>query len=469
MKNILLSILMLALAACSAQVQQPRESINATNKQQQISAADSEASAAILRLEQQVNAQPDNPELLFNLAIAYLAEDETNKSTKHQAMALANLNKVLQLAPGNVATLKAIYNIHYENTMKGKKNAFSAARKTFFQLPVAQRAHLNPPSLAKFVHLYIISKQSPNQNPTDVYEALLAASIEHPTNDKAYIQLAKIYNHQKYYPLALATLKLGEEHIQHSAELYKTIANTYEARAAMNGCSYEKIAYLNNAIDYYKSAISLEPDDVELHFNLAQLYMDNNLHQLALHESAIVVELDPSATHLAFAAQNYSIFGNQQKAKELLNRARNAGLATSDAAFHEIYMNSGEWRKAALSFTDYLQTQQKITVYDLIKADIVGQQADIEFTKLISNKKLQFNNEWEAAIFAFWTNKITRMQLEKNATNRCELTEYFFYAGYRDLQAGNKLVAKQQFASAIQQQTYRFIERPLARYFLTLN
>lgn len=462
MKRLLAGLMLFTLASCS--VQTPLKKSELTTAP--LSGA---TSADIIDLEQQVAAQPNNPELLFNLGIAYLTEDEANKTTKNQSIALNTFSKVLTLVPGNVATLKAIYNIHYENAMKGNDNAFSAASKIFFDLPPAQRDNLNPPSLAKFVHLYILNKQSQGKYITDIYKALLAASIEHPGNDKPYIQLAKMYREQQYYPLALATLKLGTENINNSPELYKYIANTYEARAAVSGCSYEKTAYLHSAIDYYKRAVPLQPDDIELHHNLAQLYMDNNLYQLALHEASIVVELNPSAENLAFAAQNYSIVGNQQKANELLMRAKHAGLATSDSIYHEIYMNSGQWTKAALSFTDYLQAQAQINVYDFIKAEIIGQQADIEFNQLASNKKVQFSSEWEAAIFAFWTNKITRAQLEKNATNRCELTEYFFYSGYRDLQAGNKLVAKQQFTSAMQQQTYRFIERPLARYFLTLN
>lgn len=462
MKILLVSVLLLIVTSCSVQTPQQNTQLNTR--------LDSNSSVhEIIALEQQVAAQPNNPELLFNLGLAYLAEDEANKTTKNHGIALTTLNKVLTLAPGNVATLKAIYNVHYEHVMKGDENAFNAAKKIFFELPPAQRENLNPPSLAKFVHLYVLNKQYPNTATHDIYNALLAASIEHPTNDKPYIQLARMYREQHYYPLALATLKLGVETIKDSPELYKSIASTYEARAAVSGCSYEKTAYLNSAIDYYKYAIPLQPDNIELHYHLAQLYMDNNLHQLALHETAIVIDLQPSAENLAFAAQNYSIVGNQHKADELLMRAKNAGLAASDSIHHEIYMNSGQWTKAALSFTAYLQAQRNINVYDFIKAEIIGQQADIEFTQLASSKKIQFSNEWEAAIFAFWTNKITRAQLAKNATNRCERTEYFFYSGYRDLQSGNKAIAKQQFTSAIQEQTYRFIERPLARYFLTLN
>lgn len=466
MKRLIALLIAVGLMSCSSTQHLPA---NPPAHHTVKSHAGNTSSPAILELEQKAAEQPNNPELLFNLAMAYLHEDELSKSTHNHPIALTTLNKVLKLAPGNVATLKAIYNIHYDNTVNGEKNALQQARHIFQQIPPAQRDNLNPPSLAKFVHLYIVNKKSQGQHTADIYKALLKASIEQPSNDKAYLQLARMYRAQHYYPLALATLKLGEENITNSPELYRAIATTYEEKAETSGCSYEKTSYLNAAIEYYKRAIPLAADDVRLHYSLAQLYMDNNLYQLALHETAITAELDPSAENLAFAAQNYSIIGNQQKASELLERAKQAGLAHSDSAFHEIYMNSGQWNKAALSFTEYLHTQKNISVYDFMKADIIGQQADIEFSTLTKNKKIHFNSEWEAAVFAFWTNKISSTQLKNNATNSCQRTEYFFYSGYRDYQAGNKDIAKQQFSSVMQQKTYRFIERPLARYFLNLN
>ncbi len=62
---------------------------------------------------------------------------------------------------------------------------------------------------------------------------------------------------------------------------------------------------------------------------------------------------------------------------------------------------------------------------------------------------------------------MTRDQFKQAANNRCERTEYFFYSGYRDYRAGKTVAAKANFSAALQQNTYRFIERPLARHFLT--
>jgi lipoprotein NlpI len=269
--------------------------------------------------------------------------------------------------------------------------------------------------------------------------------------------------------MALASLKLASEQIPDSAELYATIAKTYEARAESKGCTYEHASQLNAAIEYYKHAIPLDASNPELHFHLAQLYLDKNQYQLAFHETGIMLELDPNPENLAFMAQQYSMHNNPSKAKAFLGKAQRRGLNESDASFHEIYMNSGDWLAAANAFTAYAKARKYLNAYDAIKADIISKESKRDLLSLVRSKEIHFNSDWEAAVFAFWTNKITQQQLAKQATNRCERTELFFYAGYRNLIAGNSSKAKQELTAAMQENTYRFVERPLARYFLEKN
>jgi len=458
----LVAALLILVSGCS---QQPLTGQAATTNSTIISGTN--AATEIAALEAEVEQTPNNAELHYKLGLAYIVHAEKNKSARSRELAIKNFRKVLKLVPGNPATLKLLYNIYYEDIVAGNEKAFAKASNIFNQLSTATQMEVNAPSLGVFLHHYLAQKKSGKKNLPELYSALLTAIHEQPASDKAYIQLAKMYREENYFPLALATLKLGAEQVTDSGELYEAIANTYEARAEASGCSYETIAYVGDAIHFYQQAIPLAPESTELHYALARLYLDQNRYQLALHEASILVELEPTAENIAFSAQNYSILGKEQTAHQLLEQAKSQGLTASDSAYHEIYMNSGEWMKAALSFTDYLQAQKNISVYDAIKADIIGQQADMDFSKLIPQKKLVFNSEWEAAIYAFWTNKLTRSQLEQTAKNRCERTEYFFYAGYRDYRAGKLSAAKQNFSSALQQNTYRFIERPLARHFLT--
>lgn len=471
--GVLLLLLTSLLVGCS---QVP---VNGPVTDEKITASAQSTSDAIMELEQRSKAEPDNAELLYELSLAYLAENEKHKNPLYRAQAEKHLRHILTLVPGNPATLKLLYNIYYENIVAGESNAHSKAHHIFTQMTPANRRQVNAPSLGVFLHAYLQQKQggqqtqaaeknkSAKQNSEQLYRALLAAINEQPEMDKAYIQLARMYREASYYPLALATLKLGEEQIKDSEDLYEAIAITYETGAEAEGCSYEKNHYLKSAIHYYQQAIPLAPESANIHYALARLFLDQNQYQLALHESGILIELEPTAENIAFHAQNYSMIGNHGKAYELLAQSMQKGLSNDDPAHHEIYMNAGDWPKAALSFTDYLQTQQNISVYDVAKADIIGQQADLDFSSLIKQKKLNFRSEWEGAVYAYWTGKMSLNQFGQNASNRCERTEYFFYSGYRDYRDGNISSARRQFSAALEQNTYRFIERPLAQHFLS--
>jgi predicted Zn-dependent protease len=418
------------------------------------------------RLHAEVKAHPDNPESLYQLAVAYWDDAEENDSQTSRDNALVYFKQVLVLAPGNQSTLQAIYNIYYKNTLRQGQPVIAQAKASYQALSPDTRGQLNPPSLALFIHHYIQQSKADKKDYPMLQQLLLDAISEQPLNDNAYIHLANIYRSQGYYPMALASLKFASEQIPDSAELYAAIAKTYEASAESKGCTYEHLAQLNSAIEYYKNAIPLDNSNAELHFRLAQLYLDKNQYQLAFHETGIVLELDPSPENLAFMAQQYSMYNNPSKAKAWLNKAQRQGLNEGDASFHEIYMNSGDWLAAANAFTAYAKARKYLNAYDAIKADIISKESKRDLLSLVRSKEIHFSSDWEAAVFAFWTNKITQQQLAKQASNRCERTELFFYSGYRNLISGNDRKAKQELAAALEENTYRFVERPLARHFL---
>lgn len=447
------------LAACSQQT-----IINKTANQ---TASPSDTpSNLIAELQQQLARDSHNPELRYKLGFAYAAQAEKTKSAADRELAIKEFRKVLQLLPGNDNTLSALYNLYYNAVVNGDTRSLAKAREVFDQLSPSTREQLNPPSLAYFLQRYIAQKNGSKDNPEELFDALLAATREQPGSDKAFVQLAKMYRSQGLYPLALATLKQAEENHINTLDLYQTLGETHEARAEASGCAYEHSDRLYRAAHYYQKAIPLAADKPELHYQLAQMFLDNNHYQLALNEMDILLTLDPTAENYGWAAQTWSMLGHDRQALRLLEKAKQQALVASDTAYHEIYMNAGQWNNAALSFTDYVQARQEISVYDSIKADIIGDQTGWDFSKLKRSKKMALRNEWEGALYAYWTQKITRAQLERLASNRCERTEYYFYAGYRAQRAGETTQSRQYFTAALQENTYRFIERPLARYFL---
>ena len=127
-------------------------------------------------------------------------------------------------------------------------------------------------------------------------------------------------------------------------------------------------------------------------------------------------------------------------------------------------MNQGDWKNAAIGFNAYTKNREQYSVYDLIKSDIIAQQTNVEST--LPASKVVTNNPWEKALFNYWDSRSSADDLKKIAYTNCEKTEYYFYTGYKDLRAGQTAQARAKFTEAINQNTYRFIERPLAKYFL---
>jgi hypothetical protein len=423
------------------------------------------ASATIQKLTQAVAQNTNNPEPLYELAYAHMEYAQNNKSLHEHDLAIAYFMETLMLVPGNQAVIRALYNIYYDDTLHNRDAlAFNNARDYFTQLTATSLATTNPPSLAKYIAASLSQEAEHQPNRQALRDILLTATQEQPHNANSYIFLAKIYNEDRYFSLALATLKLGAEHISDSTALYQAIASTYEQRADINGCSYEHPSDIKNAATYYKQVVPLNPNNQAVHNSLSSTLLDQNLYYLGLHEVDIALALEPSSENLRNAAQNYSMLGYNKHANELLERALGKGLSISDASYHEIHMNQGDWQTAATGFAAYIKARSTYSVYDLIKSDMLAQQTQTK--PWVVNKKISLASDWEENLFNYWTKKINADGLKTLAHSRCEKTEYYFYTGYQDYRAGNIAQANIKFTETLNQNTYRFIERPLARYFL---
>lgn len=425
-------------------------------------------SDTVNQLIQTAQQDANNTEPLFSLGYLHMQNGISTKNARELQLAEAYLTEVLTQFPGNLGVLKALYNIHYDNTLRNRSpDAFEKAKNTFMQIGQSSHQDMNPPSLAKFGATAIQQERDRQINHQVLREILLDAIHESPQTDTSYIQLARIYHEDRYFALAIATLKLGAENISDSAELYQAIADTYTRRAEMNGCNYEHTSDIHNASKYYQLAVPLKPDDQALHFALSQAFFDQNLNQLGLNEASIARGIKASSESISLNAQNLSTLGYHQKAVVLLQQAVGLGYSTGDVGYHEIYMNKGDWKNAAAGFSSYVKSREKFSVYDLIKSDMIAEQAQVQPWPI--SKKVSVNSAWEQALFNYWGARMSADDLKKLAHNRCEKTEYYFYTGYKDLLAGNKTQANTKFTAAINQNTYRFIERPLARYFLEKN
>jgi len=422
-------------------------------------------SATVNTLIQNALKDPENTEPLYALGYLHMQHGISAKNAQELELAEAYLNEVLTQFPGNQSVLQALYNIYYDNTLRNRDaNAYEKAKAIFIQFPDSLHSQMNPPSLARFAATTVQQEKDHQTDHQALRDILLQAIHESPETDNSYIHLARLYREDRYFALAIATLKLGVENNASSAALYEAIGDTYTKRADVSGCNYEHTSDIRNAGKYYQLAIPLNPDDQALHFSLSQTFFDQNLNQLGLNEAQIAVAIKPSRESISLNAQNLSTLGYNQQALTLLEQAIAQGYSNKDAGYHEIYMNKGDWQNAASGFDSYVKNQERFSVYDLIKSDMIAQQAQVQ--PWLSSQKITLSNTWEKALFNYWSEALSADDLKKQAITSCEKTEYYFYTGYKDLLAGNKTQAKTKFIAAINQNTYRFIERPLARYFL---
>lgn len=420
----------------------------------------------ILAAESVVKQNPDNPEFAYNLGLLYWQDyDKTNRPfSRDQAVAV--FESVLAMVPGNVSSIKALYNIYYRDSINGDASAIAKAKDYFNQLMPEARRELNPPALAEYIHNYYRQQKQSVWDYPELRANLLQAMQEQPHSSFSYIQLAKLYSMQSYYPLAIATLNLGLEENPGSAEILKALGTSYEMRADAENCRYDRPDFLRRASNYYLQAVNGQAESSDLHRSLAGLFVDRNLPQLAAYETALLIEAEANAANYAFAAHNYALMEKKDLANHYLEMAKSAGLPVSDPAYHEVYMINGDWLKAALSFMDYIQTKNKVQVYDAIKADIITRQSEGKFSSLPGDRQVIYSDDWQRLIHAWWQNKISQKKIESLLSNQCEKSEFYFYAGYKAMQAGDKQTAIAAFNKSLEQNAYRFIERPLAKIFL---
>ena len=72
----------------------------------------------------------------------------------------------------------------------------------------AHRAHASTCGVAKFAATALAQKKNKASDRQALRDLLLNAIQESPTSDNAYLQLARLYREDRYFYLALATLKL---------------------------------------------------------------------------------------------------------------------------------------------------------------------------------------------------------------------------------------------------------------------
>ncbi|MCJ7583070.1 MAG: tetratricopeptide repeat protein [Candidatus Aminicenantes bacterium] len=197
-------------------------------------------------------AREKDPRYQYNMGLFYLNSGQLDLSIKH-------LNESLSLEPQNHLALNALGLAH---SMKGNLDEsvkyFTECLKINSAL---SEAHNNLGSV--YQEMNQLDKAE---------EHFIAASLDtqYSSRELPFYNLARLYFTQDKIRDALFQ-------VQRSLNMKKD----FPLALNLEGKIFSKLDQLDNAIRSFESALEINPDDIDLNFNLAEAYFNNNQFEKA--------------------------------------------------------------------------------------------------------------------------------------------------------------------------------------------
>ena len=204
-----------------------------------------------------------DPNYQYNLGIFYINNGQPELALKH-------LNNSLTLDPENTLTL---IGLGLAQTMRGN---LEEAEKDY------KKALSLDPGLAE-AHNYLGSVYQEMGMLDKAEQEFLKAA----TNEKYHSRELPFYNLARLYLIKEDNEK-AFEYIQRSLEFNEKLVMSLNLYAVI--C--ENFKKFDAAIDYYKKALKLAPDDINIKFNLAGAYLKNSDYYNA---EKVLLEIEPIA------------------------------------------------------------------------------------------------------------------------------------------------------------------------------
>jgi tetratricopeptide (TPR) repeat protein len=171
-----------------------------------------------------------------------------------------------------------------------------------------------------------------------------------PGSEEAVTMLAYLYNDEGDTKRATQVLTaVGES--DRTAKLYSALGYTYEQQH-----DYPK------AIDAYRNAVKLDPDNLEARRGLAQNLLNDNQSDAALDQFKAIVDADPhDAPSYLRIAELYRRTGNFDKAIEALKKAETEVQDSLEVPYNMavIYQAQGKYDEAASTLQALLKKTEK--------------------------------------------------------------------------------------------------------------
>jgi tetratricopeptide (TPR) repeat protein len=236
--------------------------------------------SVIESLKENLKINPDNAEANFKLGVAFLSQ-------KNYQEAIDCLREATSLDSANP---DYFYNLGCAYQESGRLALAIAEYKETIQLD-----HNN--------YMAFYKTGLANTGLGKFHEAIPyfhESIIINPNFTDAYLKVGEVYNQLEYYKEAIFIFEEVLSFEPDNQEARKNLNQAYEIKKRLEatelnniGIAYAEKGNFEKATEKFKKALSLNPDDAEIHYNLGLSYQKQDLLDEAIVQFKQVLKIDP--------------------------------------------------------------------------------------------------------------------------------------------------------------------------------
>ncbi|NIO19200.1 MAG: tetratricopeptide repeat protein [Candidatus Aenigmarchaeota archaeon] len=458
-----------------------------------------ETDPTVLRSEEAVKQNPNDPQRRVELARVYLGKYQQGKQKRYLDGAIEETREAVRLRPDfidanqllvGVLMLKAMEG-HDEGLIDEAKREYEEALKINPEL--ARSEGFDPPHLGAAI-LYLNKSKKDKRYIDRAIKEVKEGIRVNPNSASAHHLLGVIYHSQGKKELALLELKEAVRLNPNDPEIHKGLAGVYydqgkkelvlselKEAARLNpddpethkllgdlyGESYWDDKAVEQGIKEYKEVIRLTPEDALAHKRLADCYRRKGLYDLEIFEAKEALRLKKSPISYNALGNAYLWKGDYDKARkefgEALRLKPDFASVYSDIAY--TYFLEGRFEDAIEEFEKYFGSLESpygdINSYRIIWQNLslkhIGKDADAQ--KLIEDFAKGYKGEgWELDVFRYYQGKLTESELISRARHKGDRCEACFYIGYQYLLKGDMQKAREWFKKTLDTKAFGYYE-----------
>ena len=354
-------------------------------------------------LKQGLARFPDNPQLLYLLGKLNLHEGDNIE-------ALENLNKAIQLDPTYIKP-------YFEKAAVYLKNNNAPQAEGIFETALSLLPSHIPTQLELTILQYTLHRNITTAQ--DNLKNIISSKREDlfpVQRARAYFYMGKISQEIKSFDVAVENFRLAQENDPEN-ELYREAykALTAGGTISLPGDHKQDISFFinlgqihlkqkeyNTALEKFKIATALDPENYEPWFYIGQTYFEMGMqyHSEALEalEKSIQARRDYAPSYL-LAAELYLEQKNFKKSKEMLKSAEK--MSPHDAQFHFIsaqyFKNTNQFERAIDGFQKALSINNSSILILLNLSQALIEKEEYTKADIYLKKVLEMQNANEEA------------------------------------------------------------------------